>query len=171
VGAGAHQPRHHGGDGHRAAAEFGPQSLGEADGGGLGGAVRQQVRDADLAADRGVLAAAVHARGLWQSDAGALHEAAGLLAGGEQPLATAAAQEDLASALARRGEKDDAVAVLEAAYGTYHSANAGRDLARVRGALHALGVRKRQPSVARPRRGWAGLTSGELAVVRSSPRA
>jgi DNA-binding CsgD family transcriptional regulator len=113
-----------------------------------------------------VLAAAVHACGLWQSDVGALHEAAGLLTGGEQPLATAAAREDVASALARRGKRDDAIASLEAAYDTYHSANAGRDLARVRGALHALGVRKRQPSVARPQHGWASLTSGELAVVR-----
>jgi DNA-binding CsgD family transcriptional regulator len=115
---------------------------------------------------KSVLAAAVHARGLWQSDVGALHEAAELFTGGEQPLSTAAAQEDLASALARRGERDDAIAFLEAAYVTYHSANAGRDLARVRGALHALGVRKRQPSVARPQHGWASLTSGELAVVR-----
>jgi DNA-binding CsgD family transcriptional regulator len=113
-----------------------------------------------------VLAAAVHARGLSQSDVGALHEAVELFTRGEQPLATAAAQEDLASALARRGERDGAVPLLEAAYHTYHSANAARDLARVRGALHALGVRKRQPSVARPQHGWASLTSGELAVVR-----
>ena len=113
-----------------------------------------------------VQAAATHARGLWQSDVGALREAVGLLVGGEQPLATAAAQEDLGSALARGGEKDDAVAFLEAAYDTYLTANAGRDLARVRGALHALGIRKRQPSVARPQHGWASLTSGELAVVR-----
>ena len=42
----------------------------------------------------------------------------------------------------------------------------GQDLARVRGALHALGIRKRQPSVARPQHGWASLTSGELAAVR-----
>ena len=53
VGAGAHQPGHDGGDGHRAASEFGAQSLGEADGGELGRAIRQQVRDAQLAADRG----------------------------------------------------------------------------------------------------------------------
>lgn len=113
-----------------------------------------------------ILAAATHARGLWQSDVGALHEAVELFAGGDQPLATAAAQEDLASVLALRGERKDAIAFLEAAYDTYHSANAGRDLARVRGALHALGVRKRQPSVARPQHGWGSLTSGELAVVR-----
>jgi DNA-binding CsgD family transcriptional regulator/tetratricopeptide (TPR) repeat protein len=113
-----------------------------------------------------VVAAAIHARGLWQSDVGALHEAVELLTGSEQLLATAAAQEDLASALTRRGEREDAVPLLEAAYDAYHSANAARDLARVRGALHALGVRKRQPSVARPQHGWASLTSGELAVVR-----
>ncbi|HEY6314839.1 MAG TPA: AAA family ATPase [Streptosporangiaceae bacterium] len=112
------------------------------------------------------LAAAAHARGLWRSDVDALHEAVELSVGGERPLATAAAQEDLGSALARRGETGDAIALLEAAYDAYLSANAGRDLARVRGALHALGVRKRQPSVARPQHGWASLTSGELAVVR-----
>jgi hypothetical protein len=37
VGAGAHQPGHHGGDRHRAAAEFGAQPLGESDGSELGG--------------------------------------------------------------------------------------------------------------------------------------
>jgi DNA-binding CsgD family transcriptional regulator len=111
------------------------------------------------------LGAAAHARGLWQSDIGALREAVRLFVQGERPLATAAAQEDLGSALARSGNKDDAIVFLEAAYAAYLSANASRDLARVRGALHALGVRKRQPSVARPQHGWASLTSGELAVV------
>jgi DNA-binding CsgD family transcriptional regulator len=112
-----------------------------------------------------VLGAAAHARGLFQSDVGALREAVELLVQGERPLAAAAAQEDLGSALARRGGNDDAIALLEAAYAAYLSANAARDLARVRSALHALGVRKRQPSVARPERGWASLTGGELAVV------
>jgi DNA-binding CsgD family transcriptional regulator len=32
--------------------------------------------------------------------------------------------------------------------------------------LLALGVRKRQPTVARPDRGWPSLTSAELRVVR-----
>jgi DNA-binding CsgD family transcriptional regulator len=36
----------------------------------------------------------------------------------------------------------------------------------VRSALHGLGVRKRQPSIARPDRGWASLTNAQLAVVR-----
>ena len=111
------------------------------------------------------LGAAAHARGLFQSDVGALREAVELCLQGERPLAAAAAQEDLGSALARRGGKNDAIALLEAAYAAYLSANAARDLARVRSALHALGVRKRQPSVARPQHGWASLTSGELAVV------
>jgi DNA-binding CsgD family transcriptional regulator len=112
------------------------------------------------------LGAAAHALGLWQSDVGLLREAVELLIQGERPLATAAAQEDLGSALARGGEIDAAIALLDAAYAAYLSANATRDLARVRGALHALGVRKRQPSVARPQHGWASLTSGELAVVQ-----
>jgi DNA-binding CsgD family transcriptional regulator len=111
-------------------------------------------------------AAAAHARGLWQSDIGALREAVQLFVQGELPLATAAAQEDLGSALAGKGEKGEAIAFLEAAYDAYLSANAGRDLARVRGALHAQGVRKRQPSVARPQHGWASLTRAELTVVQ-----
>jgi hypothetical protein len=51
VGAGTHEPGHHRGDRHRAAAEFGPEPIGEPDGGELGRAVRQQVRHAHLAAD------------------------------------------------------------------------------------------------------------------------
>jgi DNA-binding NarL/FixJ family response regulator len=112
-----------------------------------------------------ILGTAAHARGLWNSDAGTLRDAVELLAEGERPLATAAAQEDLGRALAQAGEKDDAVAVFEAAYATYLAANATRDLARVRGVLHALGVRKRRPAIARPERGWESLTTGELAVV------
>jgi DNA-binding CsgD family transcriptional regulator len=112
-----------------------------------------------------ILGTAAHARGLWRSDLGALREAVEVLVQGERPLATAAAREDLGSALTRGGERREAIACLEAAHDAYLSANAARDLARVRGALHALGVRKRQPSVARPQHGWASLTSGELAVV------
>ena len=73
---------------------------------------------------------------------------------------------DLGRALAAEGARDDAVACLEAAYETYLATGASRDAARVRSALHALGIRKRQASVARPDRGWASLTNGELAVVR-----
>ena len=113
-----------------------------------------------------LLAAAAHARGLWQADTGALREAVELSATGERPLATAAAREDLGRALVGDGAKSDAVACLEAAYETYVATGASRDAARVRSALHALGVRKRQASVARPDRGWASLTNGELAVVR-----
>ena len=111
------------------------------------------------------LGAAAHTRGLWQSDAAALRDAVKLFGQGERPLATAAAQEDLGRALTGLGDKDGAVAVFEAAYTAYLDANATRDLARVRGALRALGVRKRRATVARPDHGWASLTSGELAVV------
>jgi DNA-binding NarL/FixJ family response regulator len=112
-----------------------------------------------------VLGAAAHARGLCKSDTGALRDAVELLARGERPLATAAAREDLGHALAQTGEKDDAIAVFEAAYDAYLTANATRDLARVRSALHALGVRKRRAAIARPEHGWESLTSGEMAVV------
>lgn len=59
-----------------------------------------------------------------------------------------------------------AASSLEAAYAIYHEAAASRDLARVRSALQSLGVRKREPAVARPDRGWASLTRVELAVVQ-----
>jgi DNA-binding CsgD family transcriptional regulator len=111
------------------------------------------------------LAAAAHTRGLWQSDATALREAVKLFRQGEWPLAAAAAQEDLGRALTGMGDKDGAVAAFEAAYAAYLDTNATRDLARARGALRALGIRKRRATVARPDHGWASLTSGELAVV------
>jgi DNA-binding CsgD family transcriptional regulator len=112
-----------------------------------------------------ILGAAAHTRGLWKSDAGALRDAVELFARGERPLATAAAQEDLGRVLAGVDDKDGAVAAFEAAYAASLAANATRDLARVRGALHALGVRKRRAAVARPGHGWESLTGGELAVV------
>lgn len=111
-------------------------------------------------------AAATHARGCWQSDPAALRDAVALLAEGDRPLATAAAQEDLGRVLAGAGDNDGAVASFEAAYAAYLAANASRDLARVRSALHTLGVRKRRATVARPDHGWASLTAAELAVVR-----
>jgi DNA-binding CsgD family transcriptional regulator len=110
--------------------------------------------------------AAAHTRGLSGPDTGALRDAVRILAAGERPLATAAAREDLGRCLAAGPARDEAIAALESAYATYRDANAHRDLARVRSALHALGVRKRQAAVARPDHGWASLTSGELAVVR-----
>jgi hypothetical protein len=121
-----------------------------------------------------------HARGLRQSDVGALHEAVDLLVRGEQPLATAAAQEDLGSALARRGETDDDLAFLEAAYDAYLAANAARPGPGPR-YLHTLGsasTSERGPAAARlgqpdqRREGVVrvvaeGLTSREAAAQRS----
>jgi DNA-binding CsgD family transcriptional regulator len=111
-------------------------------------------------------ASAAHARGLCAADVDALAEAVALLAPQDRPLATAAAEEDLGRALAATADKRQAIASLEAAYTKYQDAGATRDLARVRSALHALGVRKRQPAVARPDRGWPSLTRAELAVVQ-----
>jgi DNA-binding CsgD family transcriptional regulator len=109
---------------------------------------------------------AVHAQGLLESDPVVLGRAVDLLAQGEQPLATALAEEDLGRLLLLSADQESAVANLEAAYRTYLAADAYRDVARVRQALAGLGVRKRQRVVARPDRGWASLTRTESAVAR-----
>jgi DNA-binding CsgD family transcriptional regulator len=114
---------------------------------------------------RCVAAVAAHAEGLLRSDPLALAHAVELLAKGEQPLATALAQEDLGQVLAKSNEEESAVDNLEAAYDAYVLADAYRDIARVRRALAGLGVRKRQRVVARPDRGWASLTGTESTVA------
>ena len=112
-----------------------------------------------------ITASALHARGLITADASLLRRAAELFDQGERPLATAAAQEDLAAALAAANAKDEAIDRLEVAYETYVRAGAHRDTARVRAALRSLGVRKRRTTVARPERGWESLTKSEAVVV------
>ena len=69
--------------------------------------------------------------------------------------------------LARYGSSAEGIPQLEAAYSAYTAANAHRDTARVRGMLRTLGIRKRHTVIARPDRGWASLTTAELAVVRT----
>jgi len=112
-----------------------------------------------------ITAAAIHTRGLMATDASLLRQAAALFGQGERPLATAAAQEDLAAALTAAEARDEAVEQLEAAYQTYIRAGAHRDTARVRAALRSLGVRKRRTTGARPERGWGSLTKSEAVVV------
>jgi DNA-binding CsgD family transcriptional regulator len=120
-------------------------------------------RNPDVAPLQGV---AAETRGRVAGDAGAARAAVELLAPGERPFVTAFARESLASLLQLRENGDSAIEELEAAYATYQCARAERDLARVRGALRALGVRKRQGTVARPAHGWGSLTAAELAVAR-----
>jgi DNA-binding CsgD family transcriptional regulator/tetratricopeptide (TPR) repeat protein len=129
------------------------------------------VRAADLLAAQNpglpsVVATAVQVRGQQESDPGALRDAVSLLTSGERPLATAFAREHLGCALRDHARRDEAVAALEAAHTTYTSANAYRDVARVRSILHGLGVRKPQATIARPERGWESLTRAEIVVAR-----
>ena len=107
-----------------------------------------------------------HARGLAEHDPAQLRRAVALLAADGRRLAAAAAQEDLGRMLASSGAPGEGIPHLEAAYSAYTAANARQDTVRVRRVLRTLGVRKRHAVVARPDRGWAGLTSAELAVVR-----
>ena len=112
-----------------------------------------------------ITASVTHTRGLLTADVSLLRRAAELFGQGERPLAFAAAQEDLAAALAGANAKEEAVSQFEAAYEAYVRAGAHRDTARVRAALRSLGVRKRQMTVARPERGWESLTRSEAVVV------
>jgi DNA-binding CsgD family transcriptional regulator len=110
-------------------------------------------------------AASYHTQALLEHEPGLLEEAVQLAARSEDPFLEAAAHEDLAGMLATRSQVARAVEHLEAAYGFYVRVGAQRDTARARAALRALGVQKRQSSVARPHHGWASLSRSELAVV------
>jgi DNA-binding CsgD family transcriptional regulator len=110
-------------------------------------------------------AAAAHACGLLDQDSQRLREAVELAARSESRLIEAAAREDLSRILADASQDADAIEALEGAYDFYVRAGAHHDTARVRAALRSLGVRKRQPTVARPQQGWESLTRSERVVV------
>lgn len=110
-------------------------------------------------------AASYHARALIEHDTSLLEQAVELAAGSEDRLLEAAAREDLARMLGSKSLPARAVEQLEAAYTFYAQTGAQRDLARTRAALRALGVHKRQTSVAGPLHGWGSLSRAELAVV------
>jgi DNA-binding CsgD family transcriptional regulator len=109
-------------------------------------------------------ASAAHTQGLLRANPALLRDAVAALTVGERPLATAAAQEDLAGVLTASA-RDEAVKLLEAAYETYVTSGGQRDAARVRAALRTFGVRKRRMDVARPAEGWGSLTKSERTVV------
>jgi DNA-binding CsgD family transcriptional regulator len=109
-------------------------------------------------------AAGLHARGLVSRNAELLREAVRQASATDSLFVTAAAREDLAGLLSA-SDPQQAVSQLEGAYASYVRAGAHYDTARVRAALRALGVRKRQVTVARPQQGWDSLTQSERAVV------
>jgi len=101
-------------------------------------------------------AGALAARGWLERSPAALAEAAGLLWESGRVLEAARAAEDT-------GDR----ALLERARETYERSGAVRDLARVEGALRALGVRRGAGGPRRrPASGWDALTETELKVVR-----
>ena len=106
-------------------------------------------------------AAGCHARGLIEHDGELLAEAVRRAERSEATLIEAATREDLARFLTAAA----AVEQLDKAYQIYLRSGAHHDTARVRAALRARGVRKRQTSIARPQQGWSSLTAAELTVV------
>jgi DNA-binding CsgD family transcriptional regulator len=110
-------------------------------------------------------AAAAHARGIWSESAEDLGRAVSLYRHGPRPLAHASALEDLGRVLAQQGDHASAIAALDSALTIVTRAGATWDVARVRGRLRRLGVRRRSARTDRPKTGWEALTKAELAVV------
>jgi DNA-binding CsgD family transcriptional regulator len=113
-----------------------------------------------------IVAASAHARGLYSGDVQQLTEAVDLFSRGSRRLALASALEDYAAGVIGQGDRANAVDALTRALKVYSGCGAASDASRVRGRLRDLGVRRRIVKAARPASGWAGLTDGELAVVR-----
>ncbi len=110
----------------------------------------------------GVVAAAAHARGLLDQDAGALRCAA---EGSPDPWARASAAEDLGILLIGRHDFGEAGRWLEDALAGYDQTAALRDGRRVRRRLRRIGIRRRHFTHAkRPKTGWTSLTDTEHAV-------
>jgi ATP/maltotriose-dependent transcriptional regulator MalT len=120
-----------------------------------------------LAADNpsmpAVLAAAAHARGLYDRDPDALQRAA---TEHRDPWARASAAEDLAAVLIDT-DQDAAVHHLDHAMAIYGPTGAERDAARVRRRLRHLGVRRRHwTHTDHPATGLASLTKTERTVAQ-----
>jgi DNA-binding CsgD family transcriptional regulator len=113
---------------------------------------------------------AAHAKGLVTGDPDHLALAVRCFEEGPRPLTLASALEDAGNVLARRGDREEGVAVLGRALELYYRTGASWDAARIRQRLRALGVRRRLAGMVPPRNGWPGLTGCELEVVRQVAR-
>jgi DNA-binding CsgD family transcriptional regulator len=110
----------------------------------------------------GVAAAAAHARGQLDQDAGALLRAA---EDSPDPWARASAAEDLGVLLIGREDFEEAGRRLEDSLAGYDQTAALRDGRRVRRRLRGIGIRRRHFTHAkRPKTGWMSLTDTERAV-------
>ena len=110
-------------------------------------------------------AAAAQCQGLLAHDPAQLADAA---AQHTDAWAQASAAEDLAVLLAGQASKDQAVTRLHEAMAGYQRAAASADMARIRGRLRRLGVRRRYWTVSadRPLTGWESLTDAERATAQ-----
>ncbi|GAA3100233.1 hypothetical protein GCM10010464_74620 [Pseudonocardia yunnanensis] len=108
-------------------------------------------------------AAARHSCALLEGDVTGMRDALARYEGTPYVLPQADAYAD-AARMVGSTHRADAVEYLERALSAYSAAGAEHDAARTRKALGDLGVRRRRTSP--PGRGWLGLTSSELKVVR-----
>jgi DNA-binding CsgD family transcriptional regulator/tetratricopeptide (TPR) repeat protein len=114
-----------------------------------------------------VTGAALHCRGLAESDAEILHAAAIAYARGPRPLELALASEDAGAALARQGDTGRARGLLEQAAAIYERLGAGRDLARIEAVFREADIRRgRRVARGRPQAGWRSLTPTEFSVAQ-----
>ncbi|MGW6931402.1 LuxR C-terminal-related transcriptional regulator [Lentzea sp. NPDC054927] len=110
---------------------------------------------------RAVAAAAMHARGLFDTDAALLEQASQQH---RDLWARANASEDLGVLLTTTADRAASVKALENALGLYREIGASRDGARVLGRLRKLGRRRRAEPV-RPASGWSSLDDTERAIA------
>src|SRR4029077_13074114 len=113
---------------------------------------------------------AAHAEGLVTGDPDDLALAVKCFEEGPRPLALASALEDAGKVLARRGDREEGIAVLGRALELYYWTGASWDAARIRQRLRVLGVRRRLAGMVPSQNGWPGLTGCELEVVRQVAR-
>jgi DNA-binding CsgD family transcriptional regulator len=104
--------------------------------------------------------------GMLTADPDAIEETATELAGTGRRAAEASAREELACAAATAGDRDSAVAALEAALDGYQRMGAIPDRHRALGRLRALGIRRGSREAHREASfGWASLTATETRVA------
>ena len=108
-------------------------------------------------------AVAQQARGILESDADALLEAANVL-GTWRPLLYAGAAEDAGAELARAGRDEEAIESLNSAFDTFVECEALADARRVGRALRQFGVERRIVAP-RAKTGWDSLTDSELKII------
>jgi DNA-binding CsgD family transcriptional regulator len=110
--------------------------------------------------------AALQCRGLVAGDPRALLRAVAAHRRAGRPLELARACEDAAATLARAGQPEQAVPVLDEALELYERLQAWRGAARAEAGLRSLGRRRgRRGPRGRPSSGWASLTATEAKVA------